>query len=70
MKPCVQKQGGEEGVYFNLQFQLTVHHRGKSGQELKQDRNLKTETAAEAIESFLLACSLWLVQPALLLLMS
>lgn len=30
-----QKQPGEEKVYFSLQ--LTVHHEGKRGQELKQE---------------------------------
>lgn len=35
-----------------------VHHRGKSGQELEQGRNLEAETKAEAFgESCLLACS-------------
>lgn len=43
-----QKQLREKRVYFILYFQVTVHHWGKSGQELKQDRNLEAGTEAEA----------------------
>jgi hypothetical protein len=40
-----------------LHFRITVHHQKKSGQELKQSRNLETGADAEAMEgSCLLAC--------------
>jgi hypothetical protein len=32
--------GGEKGL-FGLHFHIAVHHQGKSGQELKQDRILE-----------------------------
>ena len=44
------KQRGEEKVYLSLQFSITVHHLGKSGQELQEGSNLEIGTNAEAIE--------------------
>jgi hypothetical protein len=40
---------GEKDL-FGLYFQITIHHQRKSGQELKQDRNLEAEADAEAME--------------------
>jgi hypothetical protein len=56
-----QKPLGQERVYFSLQFPITVHHCGKSQQELRQGRNLEAGTDAEAMEGgvCLLACP-WL----------
>ena len=52
-----QKQLGEERVYFSLHFHITGQHGGKSGQELKQWRNLEAGADAEAVEGcYLLAC--------------
>ena len=46
------------GLYF-----ITAHYLRKSGQELKQGRNLEAGADAEAMEgSCLLACSPWLAQ--------
>lgn len=33
-----------ETVYFILYFRVTIHQQGKSGHELKRDRNIKTGT--------------------------
>ena len=56
-----KKQAGEERVY------LAVHHQRKSGQELKQNRNLEAGTEAKAMEGnclFLMACSAcFLIEP-------
>ena len=56
------KQPGKERVYW---FELSEHCpslKGKSGQELKQGRNLEAGAGAEAVEGWcLLACSSWLV---------
>jgi hypothetical protein len=50
-------------VYFKLCFQITIHPWGKSGQELKQVRNLKPGTEAEAMEECcLLACPAYTIQ--------
>jgi hypothetical protein len=55
---------GGKGLH-GLYFHITVHHQRKSGQELKQYRNLKAEADAETIEvCCLLACSSWIAQPA------
>ena len=43
-----QKQVGEHS--FALHFHIIVHHRRKSGQELRQGRNLKAEGDAETLE--------------------
>ena len=52
---------------FALCFHITVHHERKSGQEIKQGRNLEAGAGAEATDGFyLLACSSWLAQPAFL----
>jgi hypothetical protein len=52
---------GEKGL-ASLSFQITVHHQRKSGQELKQCRNLEASADAEAMEGcFLLTCSSWLI---------
>jgi hypothetical protein len=40
---------GEKGL-FDLHFCISVHHKRKSGQELKQDRNLEAGADAEAME--------------------
>lgn len=40
----------EEVVQFSLQFQIAVLYRRKTGQELKQDRNLQAGTEAVAME--------------------
>jgi hypothetical protein len=50
-----------------LCFHTTVYHQKKSGQELKQGRNLETGADAEAMEECcFLACSSWLTQSAFL----
>jgi hypothetical protein len=50
--------GGKD--LFNLYFQCTVHHCGKSGQELKQGRNPELGSDAEAMECTAYeACYLW-----------
>lgn len=60
MKHPDQKQLEEERVSLGLHFSIR-----KSGQELKQGRNLKAGTDVEAMEECcLLACSSWLAQPA------
>jgi hypothetical protein len=57
---------GGKGL-FGLHFQITVHHLRKSGQELKQGRNLKIGAEAEAIDKYyLLVCSSWLAHPVFL----
>ena len=55
---------------FGLYFHITVHYQRKSGQELKQGRNLETGADAEVMEGVLLtdfllmACSLcFLIEP-------
>ena len=49
--------GGGEGI-FGLCFHIMAYHRRKSGQELKQARNLEAEADTEAMEGCcLLACS-------------
>jgi hypothetical protein len=43
----------------------TAPHQRKSGQELKQGRNLEAGSDAKTMERYcLLACFSWLVQPA------
>ena len=57
---------GGEGL-FGFHFHITVHRQRKSGQELKQGRNLEAGADAEAMEKgHLLACSFWQAQPAFL----
>ena len=57
---------GRKG-FIRLHFQITIHHWRKSGQELKQGRNLKAGADAEAMEGCcLLTCFTWLAPPALL----
>jgi hypothetical protein len=52
---------------FHSYIHIAVHHQRKSGQELKQVRNLEAGADAEAMKSCcLLSCSSWLVQPAFL----
>ena len=60
------KQATWEGKgLFCLGSHIIVHHWRKSGQELKQGRNLEAGADAEAMEECcLLVCSSWLVQPA------
>jgi hypothetical protein len=55
---------GGKGL-FSSHFHITVHHQRKSGQELKQDRNLEAGADAEALERCcLLACSgCFLIEP-------
>lgn len=49
---------------FGLHFRMVVHHAGKSGQQLKQGRNLKAGIDAEATEGYCsLAFTPQLVQP-------
>jgi hypothetical protein len=55
---------GGKGLF---DFHIAVHYQRKSGQELKQGRNLETGVNAEVVEGrCLLACSPWLAQPAFL----
>ena len=57
---------GEEMVYW-LHVNIIVHYQRKSGEELKQSRNLGIRAVAEAIKGCcLLACFKWLAQPAFL----
>jgi hypothetical protein len=52
---------------FSLHFHIGVHHQRKSGQALKQGRNLEAGADAEAMEECcLLTCFPWLVQLAFL----
>jgi hypothetical protein len=54
------------GAKNGLHFHIAVYQR-KSGQELKQGRNLEARADAEAMEGCcLLACSQQLAQPAFL----
>jgi hypothetical protein len=48
MKYNHQKSSLREGDIFGLCFPSTVHHGRRSGQELKQGRNLEKEADAEA----------------------
>jgi hypothetical protein len=51
------KQLGKEGVLFLLYSHITVYYPRKSGQELKQVKNLEAGADAEAMEECcLLAC--------------
>lgn len=62
----VIKHHDQLGV-FDLQFYILVHHWRKTGQKLKQGRNLETVTGTEAMEvCCLLACSSCLAQCAFL----
>jgi hypothetical protein len=54
---------GGKGL-FGLHFHAAVHHQRKSGLELKQVR--KQELMQRPWGCSLLACLLWLAQPALL----
>ena len=57
---------GGKGL-FNLYFLIATHYQKKSGQELKQGRNLEAGTDAEAVEECcFLAWSPWLAQPVFL----
>ena len=52
---------------FGLHFHITVRHQ-RLGQELKQVRNVEARADAEAAEGrYLLTCSIWLTQPAMVL---
>ena len=52
--------GGKD--VFCLHFHITVYHQRKSGQELKQGRNLEPGADAAIMEGCCsLACSSWLV---------
>jgi len=65
MKHHDQRANWEGKGLLGLHFQIVVHHRRKSGQELTQDRNLEAGADAEAVEEgCLLACFPWLSQPA------
>jgi hypothetical protein len=63
------KKASREGKgLLDLCFYTTVPHQRKSGQELKQGRNLEAGADAEAMEGCcFLACSPWLAQPAFFL---
>lgn len=51
---------GEKGS-FGLHFHIAVHHKRKSGQALKQGKNLQGGADAEATEKYyVLACFTWL----------
>ena len=60
---AVRKHRGRKGSWggkglFGLHFHSTVHHKRKSGQELKQGRILEAGADAEAMEKWnLLVCS-------------
>ena len=55
------------GRKFGLHYDITVHELKKSGQYLKQGRNMEWAADAEAMEGgSLQGCSSWLVQPAFL----
>jgi hypothetical protein len=55
-------QGGK-GL-FHSQFHKTVHHQRKSGQELKQGKNLEAGADAEAMEGCFMAClACFLIEP-------
>jgi hypothetical protein len=61
MKHHEQKQLGEEMVYLAYTSIGNAHYRRKSGQELKQGRNLDAGDDAEAMEKCcLLTYSSWL----------
>jgi hypothetical protein len=54
--PSLREKGS-----FGIHFHSTVHHRRKSGQKLKQARNLEVETDIEALEeSCLMPSFTWL----------
>jgi hypothetical protein len=57
-----QRASWEEKGLFSLYFQMIVHHWRKSGQEIKQGRNLEAGADAEAMVS----AAYWLAQPAFL----
>ena len=66
MKHMTKASWGGKGL-FSLCFHVTVHHQRKSGQELKQGRNLEAGADTEAKKRYcLLAWSPWLAQPAFL----
>lgn len=46
-KHHLQKQPGEEWVYFNYRFQFIIK---RSWAKLKEERNLETDTEAETVE--------------------
>ena len=54
MKHHDQKQVGEKRVYLTYISTSIVHHLEKSGQELKQDKNLETGADVVAMEKFCL----------------
>jgi len=57
MKHDPKASWGGEGL-FGLDFHSTVHYRRRSGQELKQGRNLEAGAGTKAIEGCgLMACS-------------
>jgi len=49
MNTMTKASWGGQGL-FGLHFSITVHYHRKSGQELKQGRNLKAGVDAEAME--------------------
>ena len=54
MKDHDQKESPREKDLFSLPVYIAVHHQIKSGQELKQDRNLEEGADAEATEGYCL----------------
>ena len=59
-------QNNLEGKGIGLYFQSTVHHQ-KTGQKLKEGRNLEAGADVETMEGCcILACSSWLAQPVFL----
>jgi hypothetical protein len=59
-----QDASWEGNGWLDLYFHFAVLHQRKSGQELKQGRNLEEAAVAEAMEGcFLLASFSWLAQP-------
>ena len=63
----IESNLGRKGFISVSDSQITLHHPGKSKQELKQGRDLEVGADAEDKEGcYLLAGSLQLVQPAFL----
>jgi hypothetical protein len=65
LKHCDQKQVWWGEGALGSHFHVAVYHWRKSGQKLKQGRNLEAGADAEAMEGYcLLACFWWFAQPA------
>lgn len=67
IKCHVQNQLGRKRFTPTYGSTATTHHRAKLRQGLNQARNLEAGADANAMEEdYLIACSLWLCQPAFL----